>query len=254
MADDGDFDFCRWALVGGRRFFVDGRWFLLAGRRCLILGCWSLVLGFGESRNDGVEKIVYATAVLGGDRKDAADAEPMKVIGQADLFVRINFIGRKEQRLSSADEQAGQFEIGGGGFGPGVDDHDHGNRFLKRNFRLPENLRGDEILFFGNNAAGVDDAEVASAPVGLAIEAIASDAGLVANDGAARPDQPVEQRGFSDVRAADDGDKGRNLSLLWSLLIFRWYPGLAPIRQAQGRLRAAFWRRFAAGKLAKLCR
>ena len=45
-----------------------------------------------------------------------------------------------------------------------------------------------------------------ASPVGLAVEAVAGDAGLVADDGAARTDEPVKERGLADVGAADDGD------------------------------------------------
>ena len=53
---------------------------------------------------------------------------------------------------------------------------------------------------------GIDDAQMASAPFRLAVEAVARDAGLVADDGAARAHQPIEERGFADVGTAHDGD------------------------------------------------
>ena len=49
-------------------------------------------------------------------------------------------------------------------------------------------------------------------PFGFAIEAVARDARLVADDGAARADQPVEQRGLADVRSADDGQRASHQS------------------------------------------
>ena len=47
----------------------------------------------------------------------------------------------------------------------------------------------------------------AARPLDLAVEAVAGDAGLVADNGAPRTDQPVEQRGLADVRTADDGQR-----------------------------------------------
>jgi len=44
------------------------------------------------------------------------------------------------------------------------------------------------------NSAGIYNAKIVSAPVGIAVEAVARDAGFVANDCAPRADQAVEQR------------------------------------------------------------
>ena len=97
---------------------------------------------------------------------------------------------------------------GGGQFGAAIHHHDDGVGFLQRDFRLAEDFRRDEIFVFGKDAAGVDDAQVASAPLRLAVEAVARDAGFVADNGAPRSDQAVEQRGFAHVGAAHDGDGG----------------------------------------------
>ena len=66
---------------------------------------------------------------------------------------------------------------------------------------------GNQRLVVGNDAAGIDHAQHLARPFGFAVEAVAGDAGLVADDGAARSDQPVEQRRFADVGAADDGER-----------------------------------------------
>ena len=79
---------------------------------------------------------------------------------------------------------------------------------FERNLGLAENLRRDEIFVFGKNAAGIDDAQVVPAPLGFTVKPVAGDAGFVSNNGAARAHQPVKQRGFADVGAADDGDSG----------------------------------------------
>jgi hypothetical protein len=46
-----------------------------------------------------------------------------------------------------------------------------------------------------------------AAPLGFAVEAVARNAGLVADDGAARSDDAVEERRFAHIRAADDGEE-----------------------------------------------
>ena len=60
-------------------------------------------------------------------------------------------------------------------------------------------------LFFGDDAAGIDNAHLAAVPLGFAVNPVAGDAGLVADDGAPRAHQPVEQRRLADIRPADDG-------------------------------------------------
>ena len=66
---------------------------------------------------------------------------------------------------------------------------------------------GISCLVVGNDAAGIDHAQLLAGPFHLAVDAVAGDAGLVADDGAPRSDQPVEQRGLADVGAADNGQR-----------------------------------------------
>ena len=49
--------------------------------------------------------------------------------------------------------------------------------------------------------------EIAETP--LALAAVAGDAGLVIDQRELLPDQPVEQRRFSDIGPADDGNRER---------------------------------------------
>ena len=86
-------------------------------------------------------------------------------------------------------QQAGQFEIGAGDFGASIHHHDDGVRFLQRDLRLAEDFCRDEIFVFRKNAAGIHDAKIVPAPFHLAVEAVARDAGFVADNGAPRSDQ-----------------------------------------------------------------
>ncbi len=130
----------------------------------------------------------------------------MKLVGQALLLFGIDFVDREEERLAGADQLAGQFNIGGRHFGAAVHHHDDCVGLLESDFRLAENFRRDEVFVLGEDAARIHDAQVASAPFRLAVKAVARDAGLIANNGAARAYQPVEQRGLADIGAPHDGD------------------------------------------------
>src|SRR5579884_3850380 len=66
------------------------------------------------------------------------------------------------------------------------------------------NLPGNKSLVIRNDAARVHHLQRAPAPIGLAMNAVACDAGFVRNNRAASAGKPVEQRGLADVRAADN--------------------------------------------------
>src|SRR5579862_2386429 len=133
----------------------------------------------------------------------------MELVNNVRLLFRVSFVDREEQRTSRLAQQSNQLKVGPGERGAAIHDHDDGGGFIERDARLTKNFRWDEILVFRNDAAGVDDAEIAPAPLGVAIEAVASDAGLVANDGATRTHNAVEQRGLAHVGATDDGEQRR---------------------------------------------
>jgi hypothetical protein len=60
----------------------------------------------------------------------------------------------------------------------------------------------------GLEAAGVDDDELAPAELGVAVVAVARQAGEVGDDGVAALRDAVEERALADVGAADQGDDG----------------------------------------------
>ena len=132
----------------------------------------------------------------------------MEVVDEGRLLVAVDFVDREEERAVGFAQQAGEFEVGAGEFGASVDDHDDGGGFVEGDAGLAVNFRRDEIFVFGQDAAGVDDAELAAFPLGVAVEAVAGDAGFVADDGAARAHDAVEERGLAYVGAAHDGERG----------------------------------------------
>ncbi len=71
-------------------------------------------------------------------------------------------------------------------------------------FCLAQNFARDLGFVIGDESAGVHNFEVAIAPGGGAVDAIAGDAGLVGDDGAARAGEAVEERGLADVGPADN--------------------------------------------------
>ncbi len=132
----------------------------------------------------------------------------MKVVAETLLLVGVDLVDREEQRLAGADQLAGQFNVRRCHLGAAVHHHDDGVGFLERHFGLAKDFGRDEVFVLRKNAAGVDDAQAASAPFGFAVETVARDARFVADDGAPRAHQAIEERGFAHVGAPHDGDSG----------------------------------------------
>src|SRR5271165_6177947 len=108
---------------------------------------------FGRGAKDfqqGVEEIVDAVSVFGGNGKQLVDAETVKLGGDRRLLGGIDFVDGEEERLAGAVQQARQFHVGGGEFGAAVDHHHNGGGFVEGDARLAENLRWDEFFVFGD--------------------------------------------------------------------------------------------------------
>ena len=191
MADDGHLDF----LFGLASFL----W------RRLVRGIFLLS---GLNRHGGehrIEQVIQAVTVFGGDREYISDSEAVKVSQRSGLLKRVNFVYREKDRFAGPVQQARQLQVGGGEFGAAIDHHDHGGGFIQGDFGLAENLRRNECLIVGDNAAGIDNAQRSSAPFRLGIKPVAGDAGFVADDGAPRSRQPVKERGLANIGPSNNG-------------------------------------------------
>src|SRR5260370_38954822 len=73
-----------------------------------------------------------------------------------------------------------------------------------------------------NEAAGIHDFQCAAAPLRLAVDAVAGDARLVGDDGAARAGQTIEQRGLADVGASDDDERWEKICHGFKSLTHNW--------------------------------
>jgi hypothetical protein len=104
----------------------------------------------------------------------------------------------------------------------------------EREARLAQNLRGDERVVVGDNAAGIDEFEPLPAVDGDAADTVTGDSGLIADDGTAASGDGIEQRGFTHVRSADDDDTRQTIGI--SHYFFRL--AFAPEARRFGRFRA----------------
>src|ERR1035438_3968729 len=74
-----------------------------------------------------------------------------------------------------------------------------------------ENLRGNILLVFDDNAAGIDQLEVAAIVFGLPVKAVAGDAGLIADNGTPLSRNSIEECGLSNVGPAHNDHSGNGI-------------------------------------------
>ncbi len=104
-------------------------------------------------------------------------------------------------------EEAGEFFVERREAGLAIDDENEQGSFFDGDICLAQDFGRDEGFVVGDDAAGVDDFHFVAEPFGFAVDAVAGDAGLVGDDGAARAGQAIEERGLADVGAADDDER-----------------------------------------------
>jgi len=163
--------------------------------------------GGGEGGEDLVEEVADADVVLGGDGEDVAESKAAEVFGGGGEGDDVDLVDGEEDGLAAAQEETGEGDVGAGELGAAVDDHDDDLRLGEGGLGLEEDFGGDEFGVVGDDAAGVYQACVGSHPFDEAVDAVASNAGLVADDGAARTGEAIEERRLADVGAAADGDE-----------------------------------------------
>ena len=78
----------------------------------------------------------------------------------------------------------------------------------QRHFGLLQDLRGDVLVVVDHDAAGVDQFEAAAVVFGRAHDAVARDAGLIADNGAPLSGDAIEEGGLSYVGPAHDDHRG----------------------------------------------
>ena len=160
--------------------------------------------------------------MFGGRWIETLDAELAKVFGGGFHRFGVDFVDGEEDGFAGADEEAGELDVGRGEFGAAVDNHDDRGGFVKGEAGLGEDFGGDEVVVIGHDAAGVDDASDLAAPFDFAVDAVAGDAGFVANDGAATPGDAIEEGRFTDVGASADGEEGCSRQLSDGIRRISW--------------------------------
>lgn len=200
----------------------------------------------GRLLEDGVEQVGHAATVDGRDRVGLAEAEVPEGGGLRLVPRVVDLVGDEKDRLRRLAQHAHDVLVGRGGAHRRVDDEEDDVGELDGDLRLHRD-RAVDALRVGLPAAGVDDGEPATQPLGLVRHAVAGDAGSVLHDGLAAPEDAVHERGLAHVRAPHDRDhrqRGQVLDAVAGVLQTREEGGvllveLVVLEARAQRLRAA---------------
>src|SRR2546430_923176 len=148
--------------------------------------------------------------MLAGHQDGVREAELEQLVTKVLLARVIRLVARHDHRDTRASQQVRDVPVDRRETLPDVeqeDDHlgfldgDPGLGLHRRPGRIAQALGQDE-------AGGVDDRQLAPAPVGHAVEAVAGEARLSIDDGLPKAHQPVEESRFPGVRSPHQSEDG----------------------------------------------
>ena len=137
------------------------------------------------------------------------NAEAMENVGVGFLRQGVHFIDGDHKGLAGGAQKPGEFFVERHQASLAIHDQDEQRGLLDGHVGLAQDFLRDQGFVVRDDAAGVNDLQGAAAPFGSAIDAVAGDAGLVGDDGAARAGETVEERGLAHVGAPTITRDGR---------------------------------------------
>ena len=160
----------------------------------------------GQKGDDLVEQITRAMAVQRGDRDRVADAQGVELPQVVVLAGRVvELVDEQERGLLELAHHARHALVLLGDAHRAVDDEQDDGGLLGRRERLVADGGGEHVVaLHGLDAAGVDERELATVPVGHVVAAVAGDAAALVHDGVGGLGDTIDERRLAHVRAADD--------------------------------------------------
>ncbi len=166
-----------------------------------------LVDGLGHQPPQGIVEIAQALAMLGRDLDRVAQAQRVGFHRAGVALLALALVGDQHHRLVGAAREIGKGAIVRRQAGACIDHEHQGVGKSDRNLGLFLHPRGQRALGALVEARSVDEREFEIAETSLAFPAVAGDAGFVIDQRKLLPDQPIEQRRFSDIGPADNGNR-----------------------------------------------
>ena len=173
----------------------------------VIVELLALVRGLRHQGAQRVVEIAEALAVLGRNLDRFAETQRVGFHRAGIALLALALVGDQNHRLVGAAREIGKGAIVRRQPGARVDHEHQGVGEADRGFGLLLHPRGQRALGALVEARGVDHGEFEIAKARRAFAAVAGDAGFVVDQRELLPDQPVEQRRFSDIGPADNGNR-----------------------------------------------
>ena len=151
--------------------------------------------------------------MMGGDRDRLAEAEAEELgrLGGQNVIVRL--VRAHRDRLDGLSQQCGDIIVGGQRTGLNVNDEYDRIRFRQCLIDLFGDRVGERTgELFAEQAAGVDDREMLSAPFGGRVVPVSRRAWLATDDGLPASDQTIEQSRLADVWAPNNGNRRQDIA------------------------------------------
>ena len=147
---------------------------------------------FRKAGGDAIEQGFHPDGVLGGDRKQIGDAERVELVRQVLALLGIDLVDGEGKRPAELDQHLRQVAIGAGDLGAAIDKENDVVGLLEGAAGLLQDLGGNVIGILDDDSAGVDHLEGAALVDGGALDAVAGDSRLVADDGPALSGDAIE--------------------------------------------------------------
>jgi len=156
-------------------------------------------------------------APVGADDPEAVGlpdglAEALKAGLRHVVIEALGLVGDHQHRLATATQQVRHVQVLRRAALPGIDDEQDPVGFLDRLQRLLGHQPLDAADDGLDQAPRVDDQTRAAAVAGIAVLAVAGQAGNVGDERVARTCQGVEKRRLADVRATDQCDDWQHIN------------------------------------------
>lgn len=170
---------------------------------------WSgFVAEFSQVLSEGFQEFVGTTVVDDGEAQWHAQAQVGPVDETGFRLVIVGFVGYEDDFFALAAQDVGGLVIVAGGDGLAVDQVDDQVGLFDGDAGLCLSVRFQISFFFVFNAACIDQDGGDAVDLEVVEDAVPGGAGFGRDDGHSFADEAVKQAGFTDIRFADDGDKG----------------------------------------------
>gem|GEM_PF-4239642 len=161
-----------------------------------------------QVRQQRFEQVGNAHPVLGGERDRIAEAERIGLQHAAFAGAAFGLVGQHDHRHRRGAQPLADLLVQRRQPGARIDHEKCHIGGFQRRFGLLAHAAGKRFGLVVLPTRRIDDLEFQAEQFGIAEAAVARNARLVVDERELLADEPVEQRGLSDVRSADDDDLG----------------------------------------------